>query len=151
MPQPHIPDNDITFAYVKELSESIRSISNVMQGFTTELHQHALVFYQLKNEFNTHKSVVESLTAIIRDGQGNKESLVSRVEELERDNRDMKKEREEQKQQQLQAVASNKSFRAGLYVAIITAVLSVLNQYAPWNDNKPSDSKPSEPVKKAGS
>ena len=131
MPQ-HVPDNDITFVYVKELSESIRGVSGIMQTLTSELHTHALTLHQLKEQVSTLTKNVERIMVHMYDGHGSKPGLTNRLEEAERDLRDLKNEKEENKRKTETDWVHGKSLRAAIYVAIFGALLSLVGQVFTW-------------------
>lgn len=135
MPQ-QIPDNDITFVYVKELSESIRAVNHIMQTFTGELHQHALTIHQLKEQMGTLKSNVERLMMVTYDGHAGKPGLTNRIDEAERDLRDLKREKEEDRRRADVEQGHGKSFQAAIWVAIFTAFLSLAGQVFTWVTTK---------------
>lgn len=131
MPQ-NIPDNDITFVYVKELSESIRGVSGIMQTLTGELHTHALTLHQLKEQVGNLTKNLERLMVVTYDGHNGKQGLTARLDEAERDLRDFKREKEEDKRKAEAEQGQGKSLRAAIYLAIFGAALSLVGQVFTW-------------------
>jgi hypothetical protein len=135
MPQ-HAPDTDITFVYVKELSESIRSVGGLMQTLTGEIHLHAVTLHQLKEQVLSMSKTVDKLSTVMYDGHNGKPGMSNRVDEVERDIRDIRKDRDEEKRKEEAAHGRGKSMRAAVAIAIVSATLSLIGQLVSWGTSK---------------
>lgn len=135
----HVPDNDITFVYVKELHESIKSVGGVMQGLTEQIHTHALTLHQLKEQFTTLSKNVDRMMAILYDGHNSKPALTTRTDDLERDIKDIKREREDEKakakEERTHGRALGNSIKVAIFVALLSIGISVAGQIITWYTN----------------
>ncbi len=145
MPQ-HAPDTDITFVYVKELSESIRSVGGLMQTLTGELHNHALALHKLQEQVTSMAKTVDKLSTVMYDGHNSKPGMSNRVDEVERDIRDLKKERDEEKRQKEVERGHGRSMKAAIFIAIVSATLSLIGQLISWSTSKAVQSAPPIPT-----
>jgi chromosome segregation ATPase len=72
-------ENDTALLFAKELAENMRATTTAIQGFSTELHNHALLLNSLREQFSSVKQTVENLAEIVQGQRGGR-SLTTRIE-----------------------------------------------------------------------
>lgn len=132
MSSQHIPDNDVTFIYVRELNDSIKTVSSSMKEITGEIHSHSLSLFQLREQMTTMTRNMERVMGLLYDGHNHKPAMVTRIDELERDIRDVERERSDEKSKAKEERNQGRSFGNSVRIAIFAAILSLTSQVVQW-------------------
>lgn len=117
---------DASIILAEQFAKGLETTSNLLHSLQSEVHASAITLTDLKGEVRNAKTEVESLSKIIRDGNGER-SLVARILMLEKNVEGINSWISEQKKVKQEGENIERSGKWELKIALVVGSLGLIS------------------------